>query len=106
MYGDTIHRPNQPRPCPTHESTLHIYTAILLYRSSVCDPLAAQEDPLNYEDIATIVEFIKSRTDIRPCVGIICGSGLGGLAEDLDRDRDRVVIGYREIPRFPRCFGE
>ena len=68
---------------------------------------AADDDlkKLSYEDLQTIAEFIRGKTDIKPEIGIICGSGLGGLAENLDADRPKVVISYTDIPKFPKCLG-
>uniref|UniRef100_A0A3P8UJ31 Purine nucleoside phosphorylase n=1 Tax=Cynoglossus semilaevis TaxID=244447 RepID=A0A3P8UJ31_CYNSE len=40
-----------------------------------------------------------AQTDIRPRIGIVCGSGLGGLANLL---KDQVVFNYRDIPNFPQ----
>ncbi len=51
------------------------------------------------ERIYTAAEFIKARLDGRtPRVGIILGSGLGKLGENIE---DPTVIPYREIPGFP-----
>jgi len=44
------------------------------------------------------VEFINSRTGIKPEYGIILGSGLGKVADLLE---DSVLIPYAEIPHFP-----
>ena len=41
---------------------------------------------------------IRSRRDIRPRVGIICGTGMGSLA---DRVENKTIIPYGEIPHFP-----
>ena len=41
--------------------------------------------------------YIRSRTKIGPRVGIVLGTGLGGLARDIGVD---VVIPYSEIPGF------
>ena len=43
--------------------------------------------------------FILERTDLRPRVALVLGSGLGGFAEDLE---SAVRIPYTEIPSFPR----
>merc|ERR1711936_1156083 len=56
-------------------------------------------DPLSYEAISECSDYITSRTKHRPKIGIICGSGLGGLA-DLAKDAD--VFPYSEIPGFPQ----
>jgi purine-nucleoside phosphorylase len=42
--------------------------------------------------------FIKSRSDVSPQVGLILGSGLGALADEI---ADPTVIPYGEIPHFP-----
>ena len=44
-------------------------------------------------------EFIQSKTDMTPEIGIILGSGLGGLADELE---DAVVVPYEEIPHFTK----
>ena len=52
-------------------------------------------------------EYIKQRipADLRtPSVGIICGSGLGGLA-DVVLPSHRAGINYRDIPHFPKSTG-
>lgn len=50
----------------------------------------------NYE--ATI-NVIHKYTAIRPDVGLVLGSGLGGLADMIE---DRVVIPYEELPGWPQ----
>ena len=54
----------------------------------------------------TIAEYLKSRTTIAPDIGVVCGSGLGGLGDNLDKDHPTVVIPYNEIPKFPKTTGE
>jgi purine-nucleoside phosphorylase len=56
------------------------------------------KDPISYEAISACSDYILSRTQHRPRIGIICGSGLGGLA-DLAEKTD--VFPYSEIPGFP-----
>jgi purine-nucleoside phosphorylase len=41
---------------------------------------------------------IREATDLEPCVGVVLGSGLGGLADALE---NRVEIPYSEIPGWP-----
>merc|ERR1712212_56693 len=55
-------------------------------------------DPISYEVISECSDYILKRTKHRPKIGIICGSGLGGLAE-LVQDAD--TFDYAEIPSFP-----
>jgi purine-nucleoside phosphorylase len=42
--------------------------------------------------------WIRGRTEHRPVVGMVLGSGLGALAERIE---DAVAIPYEEIPEFP-----
>ena len=44
------------------------------------------------------VAFLENKTEIRPQIGIVLGTGLGGLA---DKIQAAVVIPYEEIPHFP-----
>ena len=44
------------------------------------------------------VERIRKSWELDPLVGIVLGSGLGGLADELE---DRVEIPYAEIPGWP-----
>ena len=48
--------------------------------------------------IKTTTEYIKTKTKLKPEVGIILGTGLGGLVNEID-----IVdsIDYNEIPNFP-----
>jgi purine-nucleoside phosphorylase len=46
-----------------------------------------------------IAEFLLKKTSARPEVGIICGSGLSGLANTLD---NKETIPYEDIPGFPK----
>ncbi|TJY44407.1 purine-nucleoside phosphorylase [Cohnella pontilimi] len=48
--------------------------------------------------IEETADYIASRTNIRPEIGLILGSGLGVLGDDLD---DSVTIPYADIPHFP-----
>ena len=50
------------------------------------------------EKIMSAAEYIKTRTDLRPAIGMILGSGLGDFADTLE---DAVRIPYGEIPNFP-----
>merc|ERR1711928_127859 len=51
-----------------------------------------------YEDIEQSASYILNQTKHRPSIGIICGSGLGGLAELLE---DKDAFPYEEVPHFP-----
>ena len=44
-------------------------------------------------------QFVQSRSSLRPQIGLILGSGLGGFADELDQ---AVKIAYAEICGFPQ----
>jgi len=48
--------------------------------------------------LQTTVEYLKKQINIKPQVGLILGSGLGVLAEEIN---DPVYIPYDAIPNFP-----
>jgi len=48
--------------------------------------------------IRDAVAAVQGRSDLEPRVGIIMGTGLGGLAGEIDAE---AVIPYEEIPHFP-----
>lgn len=52
----------------------------------------------SYESIQEMTQFLLKRTKHRPMVGIICGSGMGGLADMLE---DKEMFAYSDIPNFP-----
>ncbi|PWT84421.1 MAG: purine-nucleoside phosphorylase [Proteobacteria bacterium] len=52
-----------------------------------------------YEQVQEATQAIRARWPGRPRAGIILGTGLGGLAEDI---RTEAVIPYRDVPHFPQ----
>ena len=50
------------------------------------------------DQIAAAAAYIRTRTSLRPTVGLVLGSGLGDFADTLE---DAVRIPYAEIPHFP-----
>jgi purine-nucleoside phosphorylase len=50
------------------------------------------------EQIEESVAFLRTKSSAEVPVGIILGTGLGGLAREIAQD---VVVGYEEIPHFP-----
>ncbi|XP_059615414.1 purine nucleoside phosphorylase [Phlebotomus argentipes] len=56
------------------------------------------EELYPYEMIKEIADHLLEKTKYRPKIGIICGSGLGTLAESLT---DVDVFDYENIPYFP-----
>lgn len=51
-----------------------------------------------YQKIQETAGFLRSRTRLRPKLGIILGTGLGGLVKNI---KVREVIPYEQIPHFP-----
>lgn len=56
----------------------------------------------SYEEVHEIAKTLEGKTKYRPTLGIVCGSGLGGLG-DLVEEAD--IIPYDEIPHFPVSTG-
>ncbi|NXA41611.1 PNPH phosphorylase, partial [Eudromia elegans] len=52
-----------------------------------------------YEVYKETAEWLRARTARRPRTAIVCGSGLGGLADALE---NKTVFPYEDIPHFPR----
>ncbi|GAA0555319.1 purine-nucleoside phosphorylase [Chitinophaga japonensis] len=50
------------------------------------------------QQIAMARGYISSQSTLQPAIGIILGSGLGGLVSDIT---DRTEIPYGDIPHFP-----
>ncbi len=50
------------------------------------------------EHIDEAVAYIRKHTRMRPEIGIILGTGLGGLVKEI---RKEIVLDYDEIPHFP-----
>jgi purine-nucleoside phosphorylase len=57
----------------------------------------SMSDQFNLAEIAA--QSIFQQTPLRPKVGLVLGSGLGGFADSL---ADTTIIRYAEIPEFPR----
>ena len=50
------------------------------------------------KQIDEAVSFLRTKTKTEPSIGIILGTGLGGLAKEI---KSEVVVGYEDIPHFP-----
>ena len=63
----------------------------------------AQKEVTTIKDYEAALKAVRERTDFVPKVGIVLGSGLGGLADDIE-----VVtrIPYSELEGFPRSTVE
>ncbi len=58
-------------------------------------PIPPAEQPAR---IAALLRAVREQTDLVPEVGIVLGSGLGGLADDLE---DPVAIRFADLPGWP-----
>ena len=54
--------------------------------------------PELYDQIQQAVQAVRARWSGRPRVGIILGTGLGGLAAEIDAE---ASLAYADIPHFP-----
>ncbi|NXH17148.1 PNPH phosphorylase, partial [Bucco capensis] len=52
-----------------------------------------------YEVYKETADWLRARTIQHPKTAIICGSGLGGLADVLE---NKTIFPYEDIPHFPR----
>uniref|UniRef100_F6VAU4 Purine nucleoside phosphorylase n=1 Tax=Monodelphis domestica TaxID=13616 RepID=F6VAU4_MONDO len=59
----------------------------------------AMENEYKYEDYKKTAEWLLSLTEHRPQIAVICGSGLGGLANKVTQLQ---AFDYSEIPNFPQ----
>jgi len=48
--------------------------------------------------VSEAVDYIRERINVKPEAGIVLGTGLGGLAEEIENP---VIIPYGDIPHFP-----
>jgi purine-nucleoside phosphorylase len=52
----------------------------------------------SYDDVEHIVQVVRKATSHRPTIGVVCGSGLGKIAQMLDK---QDVLPYETLPNFP-----
>ena len=52
-----------------------------------------------FERAEEAAQFVLARTDLRPRIALVLGSGLGAFADELE---ETVWIPYQDIPYFPR----
>lgn len=59
-----------------------------------------KKEPISeyYRKVREISEFLTNQIHFKPSVGMILGTGLGGVAENIEKHK---VIPYHEIPGFP-----
>uniref|UniRef100_A0A5F8GRI2 Purine nucleoside phosphorylase n=1 Tax=Monodelphis domestica TaxID=13616 RepID=A0A5F8GRI2_MONDO len=62
-------------------------------------PEGAMEHEFRYEDYKETAEWLLAHTEHRPQIAVICGSGLGDLANRVTQGQ---AFAYSEIPNFPQ----
>lgn len=58
--------------------------------------------PTNFDHLVRLSELIRSMADLgtlQPEFGIICGSGLGAIADQMEGAR---ILPFSEVPGFPQ----
>ncbi len=53
---------------------------------------------MNYEKIKQAADYLKNEMTIQPMIGLILGSGLGVLADEIE---EAARMPYKQIPDFP-----
>lgn len=53
---------------------------------------------ITIKEIDEATQFIRSKAKVSPKIGLVLGSGLGGLADDV---KEAVVVPFNEIPHWP-----
>ncbi len=51
-----------------------------------------------FDKVMEAKEFIASKIEATPEIGLILGSGLGEMADEIE---DKVIIEYKDVPYFP-----
>ncbi|HZK57465.1 MAG TPA: purine-nucleoside phosphorylase [Clostridia bacterium] len=51
-----------------------------------------------FKRISEAKYYLKNNLDTKPTIGLILGSGLGELADEIE---DPIIVGYKHIPNFP-----
>jgi len=51
-----------------------------------------------YNKLANCLNIVRTKTDFKPKVALVLGSGLGGYAEEIDT---KTSVGYSDIEGFP-----
>ncbi|KAM8710347.1 hypothetical protein ACLKA7_017043 [Drosophila subpalustris] len=89
---------NKPAEYTAQENLTENRTQCFLTTEELRTLRVLNEDTYPYEVIQEIADFIVKGAGIRPKIGIICGSGLGSLADMI---QDAKVFEYEKIPNFP-----
>lgn len=55
----------------------------------------------SWDQIQASTSFIRERCGIEPKIGIVLGTGLGGLASRISTEPEGAAIPYQDLPGFP-----
>jgi purine-nucleoside phosphorylase len=80
------------------EARMSVTTSALDFGRSPIDPARSIPPAEQPARIAALESAVRARSDMVPKVGIVLGSGLGGLADDLE---EPVAIPFAELPGWP-----
>jgi purine-nucleoside phosphorylase len=69
------------------------------------DSVVAPNAYVRATETANYVRSQLPETLQNPKVAIVCGSGLGGLADTIESE-PKVALDYANIPNFPQSTGE
>lgn len=86
---------------------IHIRLKSALKMAAVTDH-HLKASPGIFQKAGESASFIRSKlpTELQsPRVAIVCGSGLGGIADTINKDVE-VEIDYLDIPNFPKTTGK
>ena len=75
---------------------------LLIYKYVVIFFSCSQNDAYSSEKVKQSANFIKAKLTSTPKIGIICGSGLSGIADQVT---NQTVVPYKEIPSFVESTG-
>lgn len=83
-----------------HRRHLCPYCPIQITITGFYDRLDSQS--YTYENLEEIAAYLTSKHPSKCQLGIICGTGLGGLADLME---NTVSVDYADIPNFPVSTG-
>lgn len=64
----------------------------------MCFLKGGKMEDLFYKNILEAKNYINQNIDIKPKIGLILGSGLGALGDEVE---NKTIINYSDIPNFP-----
>lgn len=88
-----------------YHSITHIHHTYL----DAHDEMTTHSPSAVFHQCVETVEYIRTHLPsddlAKPRVAIVCGSGLGGLAECVNQDGPRWEKEYKNVPNFPVSSG-